>query len=400
MDIVIIADYLGPLDGTYNSRFLYLGDILAKNHNVEIVTSNFNHGEKCFFSNNNIEKHDFKITMINESGYKKNICLKRFWSDFIWGKGVKKYLQSRKKPDVVYAAIPPLTGVYSIINYCKSNGVRLVVDIQDLWPNAFKMVFDYPPVSDIIYYPLYRIENKIINCADSICAVSDTYVDYAKQINPELSEYESVYLGTDLSCFDENVKRHVKDVAEKYVCTKDTDEIWLAYCGSLSDSYDLKTVIDAIAYIRNKKIKFVVMGDGYMADDFRKYSQRKSVNCIFTGMLPYAEMCALLSSCDIAVNPIKGKSAASIINKHGDYAASGLPVINTQQSEEYIKLICSYNMGVTVDVGDSFKLAEHLKELIDKKELRQTMGSNARRCAEEKFNRSKTYVLLEKLIVK
>ena len=70
MDIVIIADYLGPLDGTYNSRFLYLGDILAKNHNVEIVTSNFNHGEKCFFSNNNIEKHDFKITMINESGYK------------------------------------------------------------------------------------------------------------------------------------------------------------------------------------------------------------------------------------------------------------------------------------------------------------------------------------------
>ena len=65
MDILILADFLGPLDGTFNSRFLYLGDMLAKEHEVEIVTSDFDHGAKAYFDYE-IEKHDFKITMLHK----------------------------------------------------------------------------------------------------------------------------------------------------------------------------------------------------------------------------------------------------------------------------------------------------------------------------------------------
>lgn len=46
MDILILADFLGPLDGTFNSRFLYLGDMLAKEHEVEIVTSDSTMGPR------------------------------------------------------------------------------------------------------------------------------------------------------------------------------------------------------------------------------------------------------------------------------------------------------------------------------------------------------------------
>jgi len=50
-------------------------------------------------------------------------------------------------------------------------------------------------------------------------------------------------------------------------------------------------------------------------------------------------MVGLLCACQIAINPIKSKSAGSIINKVGDYAAAGLPVINSQENEEYRRLI-------------------------------------------------------------
>ena len=43
-------------------------------------------------------------------------------------------------------------------------------------------------------------------------------------------------------------------------------------------------------------------------------------------------MVGMLGVCDIAVNSISKGAAQSIINKHGDYAAAGLPVVNTQES--------------------------------------------------------------------
>ena len=111
-------------------------------------------------------------------------------------------------------------------------------------------------------------------------------------------------------------------------------------------------------------------------------------------------MCGLLASCDVTVNPIKGKSAASIINKHADYAACGLPVINTQESPEYRKLVSDYNMGFNCKNGDAADMAQKLTMLMNSMELRKEMGRNSRRCAEERFDRQTTYQKILNMIQK
>jgi hypothetical protein len=84
MDIVIVADYCGSFDGGFNSRFLYLAEMLCKDgHEVEIITSDFDHGRKQKF-NENPSGFSYQITMLRELGYKKNICIKRFISDYYW----------------------------------------------------------------------------------------------------------------------------------------------------------------------------------------------------------------------------------------------------------------------------------------------------------------------------
>ena len=110
-------------------------------------------------------------------------------------------------------------------------------------------------------------------------------------------------------------------------------------------------------------------------------------------------MCSTLCQCDITVNPITHMAAQSIINKHADYAASGLPVVSTQENEEYRKLVDTYHMGFNCKNGDAKELAEKLKVLVEDKKLRLKMGKNARRCAEEKFDRNRTYFLLKNAIL-
>ena len=392
MDILIVAQYLGDIEDleNNNSRFLYIADMLAerKNTSVEIATTNFLHNTKKH-TDGNVKSTKYNLTVLQEPGYPKNVCLKRFYSHKILSNNIKKYLESRKKPDCVYCAIPSLDVAYVVSEYCRKNHVRFIIDIQDLWPEAFKMIFYIPVLSDLIFKPMEIKANKIYRQADEIIAVSDTYCQRGKSVNDKCSCTHTVFLGTNLTDFDEHVSNNANDLV-----TKKENELWLAYCGTLGHSYDLTIVFDALKKISDtgvKPPKFIIMGDGPKFSEFENYANELGVDCYFAGRLPYPKMCRLLSECDMAVNPIVSGAAQSIINKHGDYAAAGLPVLNTQESLEYRNLVEQYQMGINCNCGDSKDLEKELLVLLHDKNKRNKMGKNSRKCAEEKFDRKESY---------
>ena len=387
-DIVIIANFCRNFLKTDNGRFMYLCKELSKDNNVEIITNDFNHDLK---RHKDPLKHNwpFTITFLHEPGYKKNISMQRFKSHHAWGKTVSKYLAERKRPDVVYCAVPSLTAPYEAAKFCEENNVRFIIDIQDLWPEAFQMVFNVPVLSTVVFAPFKRRADEIYKRADVICAVSQKYVDRALAVNKKCNKGHAVFLGTSLETFDTDAKS-----AEPSLKKSNRDELWLGYCGSLAASYDIPCVISALKILKDqgKKIpKFVIMGDGARRAEFEKNALESDVDVVFLGSLPYDQMCAQLVQCDMVVNPIVKGSAASIINKHGDYASSGLPVLNTQDSTEYRELVDQYHMGFNCLNGNAKDLAEKIQVLIGDKALRQEMGRNARQCAEEKFDRRNSY---------
>lgn len=395
MDIVIICNFGGTFAQSDNDRFLYLANMLSNNHDVEIVTSTFCHDKKMH--RHNAEYNwPFTITFLEEPGYTKNVSLKRFYSHFFWGNNVKKYLERRKKPDIIYCAIPSLTAPYYTAKYCREKNVKFVLDIQDLWPEAFRMVFNVPVISDIVFYPFNYIADKIYAAADEIVAVSETYARRAKKVNIKCAETHTVFLGTDLTVFANNVNKNTTNDIEK-----NENDVWLAYCGTLGASYDITCVIDALSLLKSKGQivpKFIVMGDGPRKEEFEVYTQKKNVDALFTGRLPYDIMCGLLSRCDIVVNPITKGAAQSIINKHADYAASGLPVLNTQECAEYRNLVEIFEMGINCNNNDENELANGIQVLMIDKELRISCGHNARKCAELLFDRKKSYLKIIELI--
>ena len=388
MDIVIISEFGETFARDDNDRFVYLAGMLAGQHDVELVTSSFRHSVKA----QRTEARDswpFTVTFLQEPGYPWNICLQRFRSHRTWGRNVLAYLKERKKPDVICCAVPSLTGPLKVAKYCEKQGIRFVIDIQDLWPEAFRMALDLPVVSSAAFMPFTRLADGIYRRADAVCAVSESYRARALKVNRKSTAGCAVYLGADIAAFDRYAAEHPLE--------RKDGEILLGYAGTLGTSYDLPVVFSAMRKLDRKELRMIVVGDGPLTQAFRK--QAEGLDVTFTGRLPYEELCGVLKSCDIVVNPIVGTSVATIINKHGDYAASGKPVLNTQDSEEYRALVNEYRMGFNCRNGDAEDLAEKLEKLMDDPELREEMGRNARRCAEEKFDRAKTYRKLTEVIL-
>lgn len=393
-DIIIIANFCRDFSETDNGRFMYLCKELSKDNKVEIITSDFSHSKKCHKSPLTT-KWPFTITFLHETGYKKNISFRRFRSHYVWGKEVAKYLKRRNKPDVIYCAVPSLTASLNAAKYCEKNNVKFIIDIQDLWPEAFKLAFNLPVISKIVFAPFNAYANGVYRRANEICAVSVTYANRAQKVNKKCQKAHVVFLGTKLEVFD----NYAKDNA----VIKPDGEIWLGYCGTLGASYDISIAIDALYILKGRGVKvpkFIVLGDGERRKEFEQHAKELSVDCLFTGRLPYEKMCGWLASCDFAVNPIMHNAAQSIINKHGDYAASGIPILNTQECEEYRDLVNNYKMGFNCNNGDVKDLAEKLAVMIQDQNLRLEMGKNARRCAEERFDRKNSYKEIIDVILK
>ena len=391
MDIVIIAHFITEFvkDGT--SRFVYLAEQLGQSHNVEIITSKFDHITK---KQRTTQEYDLrtKITLLDEPTYKKNVCLQRFVSHKSFGKQVKKYLASRQKPDVIYCAVPSLDCAYYAAQYAQKHNIKFIIDVQDLWPEAFKMVFKLPVVSDLLFYPMMKKADYIYSCADKIVGVSKTYCERAKKVNKKGAECIPVFLGTKLDLFDKYVQENKIE--------RNDDKFILGYCGTLGHSYDIKCVLDAMIHLRNNghdNISLWVMGDGPLKNDFEKYASDNQLDVVFYGRVPYPKMCGLLASCDVCVNPITKGAAQSIINKHGDYAASGLPVISTQETSEYRELISDNNCGINCECSNHQEVADAIALLIDYAEDRLIMGKNAKEMAEALFNRNNSYLSIFKL---
>ena len=79
---------------------------------------------------------------------------------------------------------------------------------------------------------------------------------------------------------------------------------------------------------------------------------------------------------------------------------AGIPVINTQDSEEYRHILEEYSCGINCDNGNIESIARGIRTLIDNSELRSKMGENSKKLGDELFDRTKTYPKLINVIEK
>ncbi len=381
------------------TRFRYICEFLTDaGYEVDLITTTFQHWEKEQRNIAKIKQEDYKfnIKFIYEPGYKKNVDLKRIRSHRIAAKNLRTLLEKEGNYDLVYAEIPPNDVALAAAEYAKEKGIPFVADVNDLWPEAMRMVLDIPVVSDILFYPLQRDAEKVYRLVSGVIGTSDEYRDRPFRNQQRNIPKRTVYVGNELSVFDEGAEKNQEEVF------KGEDEFWVTYAGTIGTSYDIKTMVLAAEELANRgmpNIRIKILGGGPMKEELRSMADVKQIfNVEFVGYAPYEKMAAYLKKSDVLVNSFVKKAPQSIVTKIGDYLAAGRPMINTCMSPEFRAKVEHDGFGVNIMPEDVKILADAIEDFYEDPEKCKEMGEKARKIAEQQFDRPHSYKKIEELI--
>ena len=388
------------LDGEKGyTRFRYLCEFLVKKgYEVDLITTTFQHWEKKQRDLESVDQksYPFGIKFIYEPGYRKNIDLRRVRSHKIAAENLRKLLEKEGDYDLIYAEIPPNDVALAAAEYAHRNKIPFVADVNDLWPEAMRMVFDIPIVSDLLFYPLKRDAEKVYSLTSGVIGTSDEYRDrpFLNQKRDVLKE--TVYVGNEISVFDREAEQHADEVQ------KEEGTFWVTYAGTIGTSYDIRTMVLAAEELMKQgktKIRFQILGDGPTREMLENLvKERKIQNVKFTGYVPYEQMAAYLVKSDVLINSFVRKAPQSIVTKIGDYLAAGKPMINTCMSPEFRKKVEQDGFGINIEPEDVRELVNAVEWMYENEAERNDMGNRARKIAEEQFDRPVSYGKIEAMI--
>lgn len=389
------------------TRFGYLAEFLTKaGFQVDLITTTFQHWEKAQRDLKKIQadidagEYPFGLRFIYEPGYKKNVDLARVRSHKIAAKNLKKMLEAKpedgKDYDLLYAEIPPNDVARVAAEYGVAHNIPFVADVNDLWPEAMRMVLDIPVVSSILFHPLQRDAEKVYSMVSGVVGTSDEYRDRPFKNQKRNVPKVTVYVGNEIKIFDEGAGKNKESVA------KPEGEFWVSYAGTIGTSYDIHTMVlagEELIRRGHSDIKIKILGGGPMKDELEKLAKDMKIeNVEFVGYAPYDKMAAYLAESDILVNSFVKKAPQSIVTKIGDYLAAGKAMINTCMSPEFRNKVEADGFGVNIMPEDVEILAGAIEDLYNNDEKRLAMGKRAREIAEEQFDRPKAYKKIRNLI--
>ncbi|MSS44347.1 glycosyltransferase family 4 protein [Anaerosalibacter bizertensis] len=375
------------------NRFQYLANRLHnEGMDVTLFTSDFRHGKKTHVSSDIVKEYPFKVKLIHEPGYEKNVSVKRALSHKRFGDNLKKQIEKIEEPDIIYAAYPTMSSSYIAGKYAKENDIPFIIDIQDTWPESVSSAIDTEKlIIKTLMWPFTKFANRIYSMADIVFGVSETYAKRADVKGTKCKEFISVYIGAELEKFD-NVKYDEDEIM------KSQDDIWITYIGTLSHSYDIDTAIKIFAELKEyKNIKLNILGSGPDEDKLIKLAKELNVynkNVYFYGFMEYEKMVAILKKSDIALNAIKSSAKQTITNKLGDYVSAGLPILNSCQEKEVIDLVNNKELGINYTPGDVYSLKNAILNMIEDKKGMEKYSRNSRLLAEKYFDRKESYKVI------
>lgn len=381
------------------SRFRYIADFLAEHgYQVDLITTTFQHWEKVQRNLDNIKKEEYKfgLKFIYEPGYKKNIDLRRIYSHRIAAKNLTRLLEQEDGYDLIYCEIPPNDVALAAAEYAQKKGIPFVPDVNDLWPEAMRMVLDVPVLSNVLFYPLYRDAEKVYSMVSGIIGTSDEYRDRPLKNQKLDVPKKTVYVGNEIAEFDAGVQEFSPQIH------KAEGEFWVSYAGTIGTSYDIRTMVLAGKKLFNlgySQIKIKILGGGPLKKELEHLAKEQGCsNVEFVGYAPYPKMAAYLTKSDILVNSFVKKAPQSIVTKIGDYLAAGKPMINTCMSPEFRGKVEQDGFGINIMPEDAEILADAVEKLYKDEAGRAEMGKCARRIAEEQFDRPQSYKRIIELI--
>jgi glycosyltransferase involved in cell wall biosynthesis len=187
--------------------------------------------------------------------------------------------------------------------------------------------------------------------------------------------------GVNVEDFDVS-EEEVERVKKKY----GLERIVVMFAGTITPRKGVFELMKAAEILNRKDVLFLVVGNLDLDKEYSQkvieYAKSKGINAKFTGFVPYEDLKALYSACDIFVLPSFEEGDPIALK---EALASGKPLIGSKVGGVLMQIRDGWN-GFLVEPGNEKQLAGKIKYLIDNQEERRKMGENSRELAREEFD--------------
>jgi glycosyltransferase involved in cell wall biosynthesis len=368
--IWLIYPYGGiPSEGLRPDRAqMIVESIKEDEHQITTWISSFDHKRKS----QRIIKENFfnvaeniSIKIVPTIGYKKNISIKRIFSEIIFGIRLWKISKKIENPDLIILTEPSIFFGFSVLKIIKKSKCKLIIDTQDLWPEIFRVVLPEKIrfLSSIIFKPLYNIRENTFTYANAIISVSDTYKSISLKLAPGLNtdKIKTVYYSVDVKQFRTSMLEK-SELDVRMVENYNPNQIRIIFASTLGNNYDVITILKASLKLSKLGINFklLIAGSGPLEKLINDYLKSNSeIKVEYIGNPNIQDLCAIYRNCHIGLSSYVIDSPVSLPIKAFHYAAAGLAVINSLEGE-YADILFQTKSGLNYKSGNVNSLVESI----------------------------------------
>jgi glycosyltransferase involved in cell wall biosynthesis len=384
-----------PIAANRNPRLLRAGTLARRlaqaGHEVTWWTSAFDHFRKRHHCANDttVVWEGGTIRLLKSVGYRRNLSLMRF----VEHAGVARKFASQARlqppPDIILVSFPTIELAREGVRFGKAQGVPVLVDVRDLWPDVLVNVcpHQFRWVARLLLAPMTRAATFTLTNCTGIIGVSDGYLAWALRHANRLRTIDDAML--PLGYVAPASSDGDLDVARDRLLAMGIDPsrklCW--YVGTFGRHYDLAPVLQAASGLQQsgrRDIQFVISGDGDLGDRWRRLAAGAD-NVTFTGWLGANEINWLRAHASIGLQPYAEGAPQGLANKLFEYLSAGIPVVSSLSGENQ-RLIDEYSCGLTYRARDALDCLEKIRVLADDDDLRRAMGQRGKQLFIRQFD--------------
>lgn len=399
MKLLVVSQYFWPENFRINDL---VAELVARGHEVTVLTGRPNYPEGTIFPDyvENPDKYDsyqgakiVRVPLIARGTGGLRLLL-NYLSFAIVGSVMAPFLLRKQKFDAIFVC--QLSPVIIALPGMTMRWLRRIPSIHwvlDLWPQSLEAV-------GAVRSP--KILRFLEGLVGFIYRQSDLVLAQSRSFLPEIDRHlvapnKALYFPSWAEALPalESV-----EFAPEVVSSPNTFDI--VFAGNIGAAQDFPAILDAADLLKDKKVRWLIVGDGRAADWVRSEINRRdlSQSVLMMGRYPLERMPSFFRHADALLVSLRDEPifAMTIPGKLQSYLAAGVPILAMLNGEGALVLKDSA-AGIAVPAGDSSALAKAVLTLmdLDADEL-NVLGQNGHRFQNSQFNREKLIGRLEGIL--
>jgi len=284
-----------------------------------------------------------------------------FYASF--GIGAGAAIATLPRHDVIFVTSPPLPGALAVGVAARLRRVPFVLDVRDLWPAAAEALGELSNARLIRAFEHaerwpYRSAERVTATTRPFCTHIDAVAGRATAMHLPNGALDSL-------------------VELPYRPPDGDGPLCIGYAGNFGIAQGLDIVTDAAERLRDRDIRFILLGDGPQRAEIERRCSEASLDKIeLRPGVPVEEVGRFLQSCDALLVPLRAHALLGdfIPSKLYDAMAVGRAAV-VAASGEAAALTLECKCGVVVGPQDGKGLATIARRFADDRELVARLGA-------------------------